>query len=202
MTASCFCVQNQSNFHMVEALLSVEVEMSILVQKDVFTESHEGRGPQRGTVTACAVTSSYWAALESSRELKRKKKKRIKRKIFLKCLLFTKLVRILCMLYVVKCLVFCKDLYADLEHCFSTNIALADGISTFATNPHTWLLASIYLWNILAFYPEYLHQPCSNKEVKTEDRRIATKYISGCLLNSHGAVVSHACICTRARTCS
>lgn len=42
MTANFFRLQNRSNFHMAEGLLSVEVEMSMLVQKEMFTESHEG----------------------------------------------------------------------------------------------------------------------------------------------------------------
>lgn len=42
MTANFFCLQNQNNFHIAEGLLSVEVDMSILAQKEMFTESHEG----------------------------------------------------------------------------------------------------------------------------------------------------------------
>lgn len=40
--SNLFCLLNQSTFHMAEGLLSVELDMSILVQKEMFAESHEG----------------------------------------------------------------------------------------------------------------------------------------------------------------
>lgn len=152
MTANFFCLHNQSNFHMAEGLLYIEAETSVLIQKEMFSESCEEQqdmksteGPQQ---SVWWPINFYWAIPESSRGLKKNKEENNNRipphhKAGWNNMYISRFSG--------------KDTYAELEDWFATYTDLSDVIKVLCTNPYAWLLSSFCFWNILDFHPEYLN---------------------------------------------